>query len=546
MNYDDVLVHLGKFGSYQKRNYILLCLPVILCAFHKLAGVFLLGTPDHRCRLEGEPINSTFKLPESIVNVSFPFNSKENSFSRCEYFADNYFSPNDSSHEIVKCSDFVWDTSKYESSAVKSFHLICDHSDLKPRSDALLMVGVFIGSFTFGHLSDKYGRRIVFVLSLVFQLIFGVLIAIAPEFITFTICRMIVGATTSGVFLVAYCLSLEMVGKESRMVAGVTFMMFFSSGYMLMGGFAYFLPDWRWFQVAITLPGVIFLFYWWFIPESTRWLLANNRKDEAINQIQSIAKSNNVVIPQDVLDKVVEAESESGSNSGGLNNSKPSILDLFKTPNLRNKSLLIFFNWYVISGAYYGLSWSSGSSLSGDPIINHVLCGAVELPGYIVLLLTLNRFGRKKILSGNLIFAGTTLILSLIVPQNNHWLVLGLTLLGKMSITASYGTIYLFSVEQFPTVIRNVALGAASMSARVGGVSAPYLIYLSQFWKPLPILLFGVTAFIAGFLSTFLPETHNVQLPETLADGERLGKNLSDVKAHELSFLNKKMPNGNN
>jgi hypothetical protein len=76
------------------------------------------------------------------------------------------------------------------------------------------------------------------------------------------------------------------------------------------------------------------------------------------------------------------------------------------------------------------------------------------------------------------------------------------------------------------------------MSARIGGISAPYLIYyLSQFWKPLPILIFGITALIGGFFSTFLPETHNTQMPETLADGERLGKNLADVHNDELSIL---------
>lgn len=191
MNYDDVLVHLGKFGSYQKRNYILLCLPIVLCAFHKLSGVFLLGTPDHRCRLIGEPINATFSLPENIRNVSIPFDSKANKFSQCEYYTDNYYTQNESSHKIVQCSDYVWDTTKYKSSAVRSFELVCDRSDLKPRSDALFMVGVFCGSFAFGHLSDKYGRRKVFVLSLIFQLIFGLLMAMAPEFITYAISRMV-------------------------------------------------------------------------------------------------------------------------------------------------------------------------------------------------------------------------------------------------------------------------------------------------------------------------------------------------------------------
>nr|CAD7588641.1 unnamed protein product [Timema genevievae] len=48
MGYDDVLLHLGEFGRYQKRIYFLLCLPTISCAFHKLAGVFLQAKVNHR------------------------------------------------------------------------------------------------------------------------------------------------------------------------------------------------------------------------------------------------------------------------------------------------------------------------------------------------------------------------------------------------------------------------------------------------------------------------------------------------------------------
>lgn len=194
MNYDDVLVHLGKFGSYQKRNYILLCLPIILCAFHKLSGVFLLATPDHRCKLDGERLDTRFALPEHVLNLSYPFDEIKNTFSQCEFFTDNFYAKNETSHDVVQCKEYVWDTSKYESSAVKTFEMICDHGDLKPRSDALLMVGVFMGSFAFGHLSDKYGRRKVFVLSLASQLLFGLLIAVSPNFISYTIARMVINS----------------------------------------------------------------------------------------------------------------------------------------------------------------------------------------------------------------------------------------------------------------------------------------------------------------------------------------------------------------
>jgi OCT family organic cation transporter-like MFS transporter 4/5 len=134
------------------------------------------------------------------------------------------------------------------------------------------------------------------------------------------------------------------------------------------------------------------------------------------------------------------------------------------------------------------------------------------------------------------------LVMTAFVPQRFEVLIVVLAMLGKMAITSSYGTIYVFSAEQFPTVIRNVALGAASMSARIGGILAPYFNLLSDLWKPLPMIVFGAFALIGGVLSLLLPETHNMELPETIEDGENFGKKPKkmDPEAHpeELKVLN--------
>lgn len=54
-------------------------------------------------------------------------------------------------------------------------------------------------------------------------------------------------------------------------------------------------------------------------------------------------------------------------------------------------------------------------------------------------------------------------------------------MIGKLAITSSYGAIYVFTAEQFPTVIRNVGLGASSTFARIGGVIAPYVNHLVRY-----------------------------------------------------------------
>lgn len=62
-----------------------------------------------------------------------------------------------------------------------------------------------------------------------------------------------------------------------------------------------------------------------------------------------------------------------------------------------------------------------------------------------------------------------------IIFLDQQWLIVTLAMIGKLSITASYAAVYIFSSEQFPTVIRNAGLGAGSTCARVGSIIAPYI-----------------------------------------------------------------------
>ena len=60
-------------------------------------------------------------------------------------------------------------------------------------------------------------------------------------------------------------------------------------------------------------------------------------------------------------------------------------------------------------------------------------------------------------------------------------------MLGKLAITSSYGTVYIFSAELFPTVVRNVGMGTASLNARIGGILCPYINMLR--WKLLEMAM---------------------------------------------------------
>ena len=56
-----------------------------------------------------------------------------------------------------------------------------------------------------------------------------------------------------------------------------------------------------------------------------------------------------------------------------------------------------------------------------------------------------------------------------------QWVTTVLALLGKLGITCSFNSIYIWSAEIFPTVIRNAGMGASSSCARIGSMASPYI-----------------------------------------------------------------------
>ena len=51
-------------------------------------------------------------------------------------------------------------------------------------------------------------------------------------------------------------------------------------------------------------------------------------------------------------------------------------------------------------------------------------------------------------------------------------------MIGKFGSSAAFATIYLFSAELFPTVVRNSAMGASAAFSGIGAILAPYIVEL--------------------------------------------------------------------
>ena len=75
---------------------------------------------------------------------------------------------------------------------------------------------------------------------------------------------------------------------------------------------------------------------------------------------------------------------------------KLGISDLFKNPDVRKITLIMFVNWIVVTLGYYGISMGA-SNLGGDIFVSIILLSLIEIPSYIFCILVMDYWGRKPI-----------------------------------------------------------------------------------------------------------------------------------------------------
>ncbi|KAL3983595.1 solute carrier family 22 member 6-B [Oreochromis niloticus] len=501
MNFDQILSAIGGFGRYQKILYIWICLPQILLAFHMLVSIFTGATPPHQCREGSSPAAGNQSLYSATLNFSL---SNSSCFSQDVVLLGN-------GTQRVPCGDgWVYSRETFESTIVTEWDLVCSKAVFNNIGSSIYMFGLLVGSVVFGAMADRYGRRFVLLLSLALQTVFGVAVAFAPNFPVYVILRFVVGTTISGVIINAFVLGTEWTCTKRRMLAGIITDYAYGLGYMLLAGVAYLIRDWRKLQLAISAPGFLLSFYIWVLPHSARWLLANNRREEAIALLRKAALVNGRVLPPTVQVEKCEISVEAKRSH--------SAVDLVRTPQMRKRSLILFYVWFVNVLVYYGLSLGV-SRLGTDLYLTQFVFGLVEIPARSLVLVVLP-FSRRLTQSGFLAIGGLACLLMLAVPADHPNLLSGLAMVGKFGIAASFAVIYVYTAEIFPTVLRQTGIGVSCMFARMGGVLAPIINMLHNHSPATPLAIFGISPLLGAVLALALPETADRPLPDTVEDAE--------------------------
>ncbi|XP_003203825.1 solute carrier family 22 member 7 [Meleagris gallopavo] len=520
MKFEDLLLETGGFGRFQILILLILCLPRINLPMHFLLHNFLAATPSHHCAIphQEEFVNLT---TEEILLISIP-REPDGTFRSCEMFSQPQFhlllnsSLQPDNDSITQDCQYGWvyDHSQFTSTISTEWDLVCEQRGLNQATATFFFVGVTMGAVVFGYLSDRFGRKSILMLSLVISVIFGMLSACSVSYSMLAVTRTLTGVALSGVSLIILPLGMEWVDTEHRTFSGVLTSISWSVGNMLLGLTAYLVREWHWLLVAVTGPCLLSIVCLWWVPESARWLIANGKVKQAHKHLLRCARMNGR------KDFTVSPEALRGMTTEKKPRESFSYISLFRTPVLRKISLCSGTVWFGVAFSYYGMSMNlTGFGLS--MYLSQFVFGIIEIPAKILMYVLVNRIGRRHSQAWSLILTGLCIGANIIIPKPFTALRSVIAIMGKGCSEAAFTTVYLYTSELYPTVLRQNGMGYTSFTARLGGSLAPLVFLLDGVWRSLPEVTYSGVAVFCGSVAFLLPETLNVRLPEGIEDIEK-------------------------
>lgn len=210
-----------------------------------------------------------------------------------------------------------------------------------------------------------------------------------------------------------------MMGLNRRVLGGNIISCTFAIGQAIVALMAWAIPQWRTLTRVIYAPSVLFIFYFFLIEESARWLLSKGKKKEAARIIFKAAAVNKIKLSAETVRQLTEENTP--ENSKGPQEYKvkqPSLgLQVLRSRVLMVRLVICSFWWITVTFIYYGLSINS-VSLAGNSYVNYILTALVEIPGYCISVFTLDRFGRKSSIMASFFVCGISLVCLPFIPQS--------------------------------------------------------------------------------------------------------------------------------
>ncbi|KAJ4709140.1 Organic cation/carnitine transporter 7 [Melia azedarach] len=328
--------------------------------------------------------------------------------------------------------------------------------------------GMLVGAYSWGLISDSYGRRNSILGGSILTSVAGLLSAISPNYVSLVILRGLVGVGL-GSGHVFFSWFLEFVPPSNRGMWMIVFSTFWTFGSVSEAALAWIVMprwNWRWLLALSAIPSFIVLIFISFMPESPRYLCTKGRIIDAYNILEKIAQFNRVDLP-------------SGTH-----------------PILLSESV-------------------QDSSLYIDVFITSF----AELPGLLLAAIIVDRVGRKS--SMTIMFILVCIFLFPLVTHQSNFLTIALLSGARMCSMGTFIIANIFAPEIYPTSMRSTGAGVAYSMGRIGGMICPLVAVglVTSCHQTGAIILLGVVIVLSVVSILLIPfETKGKELSDTIDD----------------------------
>jgi SP family sugar porter-like MFS transporter len=416
------------------------------------------------------------------------------------------------------------------------FFGITDNAVMQGWAMSCALIGCLAGAVLSGWMSDRFGRKKLLILSAVIFVIASLGTGGAGSFISFVFFRMMGGI---GIGLASNLSPMYIAEVTPGKVRGafvsinqLTIVIGILAAQLINWRIARPVPadasvadifaswngqtGWRWMFYACTIPAGLFFILMWFVPESPRWLVKNEKSNQKARKILS------KIGGSDYADSEIASIEETLRNSSAKTG-----FEIIKEPGISKLLVLgivlaIFQQWCginVIFNYAQEVFANAGYSVS-DTLFNIVITGSVNLIFTFIGMFTVDRLGRKALMligAGGLscIYAVTGLMY-LLHLQGLPLLIMVVTAIACYAMTLAPVTWVLLS-EIFPNRIRGFAMSVGTFALWAACFVLTYSFPLLNM-----ILKASGTFWLYGFICVLgfwfilkkLPETKGKSLEE--------------------------------
>jgi MFS family permease len=348
---------------------------------------------------------------------------------------------------------------------------------------AIWLMGIMVGALAFGYLADRYGRRRLFILTLLLYSTFTVISAISPGYWFFLVFRFLTAIGVGAEYSAINAAIGELIPARFRGRANAGVMNFWPLGAILAALLTLFfinlLPPSVGWRFAFGLGAVMAVFTIWvrrILPESPRWLFTQGRREEATALMEQIEAR------QARFDSLAEPAEKAHTAAPGF--FRQLLMLLRDHPwRLALGSLLDFTE----AAGYYGifaflpLIVLPRVHIPENQVPWFFLIGNVgAAAGGALVAALLDKAGRKITVTFFYAAAAAAMLwMGAATIDGSAGAVMAAFIVVNFCATGSWVSAYPTFSEIFPTALRSTGIGFSVAFGRMGAAIAPLLLVLT-------------------------------------------------------------------